>query len=48
MVNLKAKSRVLWNRDTKQGRLTATPLIIDGPCGGIRRLDEICQCNEKS
>jgi hypothetical protein len=47
-VSLKMKARVLWNRVSQEGRLTATPLILNGPCGGIRRIDDICQCNEQS
>lgn len=47
-VTLMLKARVLWDRGNQQGRLTAPPLITNGPCGGIRSLDEICKCNAET
>lgn len=46
-VKLEMKARVLWERYDKRGRVTATPLITNKPCGGITLLENVCRCNEE-
>ncbi|KAI6239604.1 hypothetical protein M3Y99_00550800 [Aphelenchoides fujianensis] len=45
-VELQLKVRVFWHRAHQKGRLTVTPLITNGPCGGIRLLEDVCKCND--
>ncbi|KAI6236218.1 hypothetical protein M3Y95_00134200 [Aphelenchoides besseyi] len=46
VVQLELRTRVFWDQVHQRGRLTATPLITNNVCGGIKLLEDVCRCNE--